>query len=215
MADEKGLDLSLGLPCGGNNNTSSSKAKCSTSSDTRSTEEDRGHKLINEFKNFLEGGNQHSLKAKESSSYQQFSKTDHHHHHHHHSETSKSIDERPVMVGEKRKSLFFMADEGSTAENEDIADSEKDGFGHSDSTEIFVQKRSAVLLENELKSADETTILPSYPLIQGTGGAHFPVMFGYPSAQLPTLDNASFLGRNLVNQSNPGTLCVPFVDLLL
>ncbi|KAH6812795.1 hypothetical protein C2S51_021813 [Perilla frutescens var. frutescens] len=139
MDDEKGLDLSLGLPCGGN----------SSSHNIRSEEGDRGSKLIDEFKNFLEGGNQqHQLKVGESFNYN-FPKpaADF--------ETSKNsnaeglwlpaenrsieVDEK---VGEKRKNLFIettnqqknkvshisiTTDEGSTAENEDVADSEVDG----------------------------------------------------------------------------------------
>ncbi|KAH6777346.1 hypothetical protein C2S52_007212 [Perilla frutescens var. hirtella] len=163
MDDEKGLDLSLGLPCGGN--SSSHKSKQGSSSDIRSDEGDRGSKLINEFKNFLEGGNQqHPLKVGESFNYN-FSKpaADF--------ETSKNsnaeglwlpaenrsieIDEKASSIGEKRKNLFIetnqqnkheretshpdltdktkvshisiTTDEGSTAENEDVADSEVDG----------------------------------------------------------------------------------------
>ncbi|KAH6812547.1 hypothetical protein C2S51_026309 [Perilla frutescens var. frutescens] len=142
MDDEKGLDLSLGLPCGGN----------SSSHNIRSEEGDRGSKLINEFKNFLEGGNQqHQLKVGESFNYN-FPKpaAD--------SETSKNsnaerlwlpaenrsieVDEKASSIGEKRKNLFIettnqqknkvshisiTTDEGSTAENEDVADSEVDG----------------------------------------------------------------------------------------
>lgn len=163
MEDEKGLDLSLGLPCGGN--SSSHKSKQGSSSDIRSDEGDRGSKLINEFKNFLEGGNQqHPLKVGESFNYN-FPKpaAD--------LETKKNsnaeglglpsdtrsieIDEKTSSVGEKRKNLFIetnqqkkhvretthpdlndktkashisiTTDEGSTAENEDVADSEVDG----------------------------------------------------------------------------------------
>ncbi|XP_073033622.1 ninja-family protein mc410-like isoform X2 [Primulina eburnea] len=65
MEDEKGLDLSLALPCGGSNN--SLKGKYGSSSDVRTDEGDRGSKLIKEFKNFLEGGNQqHPLKSEEN-----------------------------------------------------------------------------------------------------------------------------------------------------
>ncbi|KAK6151827.1 hypothetical protein DH2020_014462 [Rehmannia glutinosa] len=164
MEDEKGLDLSLGLPCGGN--SSSQKGKIGSSSDIRSDEADRGSKLINEFKNFLEGGNQqHPLKLGENF-YNNFAKAPVD------LETSKNSntggiwltndgrsneveEENRSSVGEKRKSLFIetnqqkkqerdtnhvdltdktktshisiTTDEGSTADNEDVAESEVDG----------------------------------------------------------------------------------------
>ncbi|XP_042042293.1 ninja-family protein mc410-like [Salvia splendens] len=160
MEDEKGLDLSLGLPCGGNN--SSHKSKQGSSSDVKLDEGDRGSKLINEFKNFLEGGNQPQVG--ETFGYN-FSKPSAD------LETSKNsntdglwlrsdnrpteIDEKTSGAGEKRKNRFtetnqqkkydrdtsqpdladkgktshisITTDEGSTADNEDVADSEVDG----------------------------------------------------------------------------------------
>ncbi|XP_075509765.1 ninja-family protein mc410 isoform X1 [Primulina tabacum] len=115
MEDEKGLDLSLALPCGGSNN--SLKGKYGSSSDVRTDEGDRGSKLINEFKNFLEGGNQqHPLKS-EDNFYKNFGKASAD------SETSKNSitgetwatnerrsteveEENRSGVGEKRKGPF-------------------------------------------------------------------------------------------------------------
>ncbi|KZV15514.1 ninja-family protein mc410-like [Dorcoceras hygrometricum] len=114
MEDEKGLDLSLSLPCGGSNN--SQKGKYGSSSDIRTDKGDRGSKLINEFKNFLEGGNQHPLKS-EDNFYKNFGKASGD------SETSKNSitgetwatnerrsteveEEKRSSVGEKRKSPF-------------------------------------------------------------------------------------------------------------
>ncbi|XP_073150344.1 ninja-family protein mc410 isoform X2 [Henckelia pumila] len=115
MEDEKGLDLSLALPCGGSNN--SLKGKYGSSSDVRPDEGDRGSKLINEFKNFLEGGNQqHPLKS-EDNFYKNFGKASVD------SETSKNSitgetwatnerrsteveEEKRSGVGEKRKVPF-------------------------------------------------------------------------------------------------------------
>nr|GLL27721.1 ninja-family protein mc410 [Ipomoea trifida] len=56
MEDENGLNLSLGLPCGGG--TASQKGKTGSSSNFRAEEGDRDSKLINDFKNFLDGGTQ-------------------------------------------------------------------------------------------------------------------------------------------------------------
>ncbi|KAL0333872.1 UNVERIFIED_CONTAM: Ninja-family protein [Sesamum angustifolium] len=185
MEDEKGLDLSLGLPCGGN--SSSQKGKYGSTSDVRSDEDDRGSKLINEFKNFLEGGTQqHPLKV-EDNFYNNFPKAAMD------LETSKNSntggiwltndsrsteveEERRSGVGEKRKNLFIetnqqkkheretnhadltdkakvshisiTTDEGSTAENEDVADSEVDGSTsrhisqHDDVSKRFVSSGS-------------------------------------------------------------------------
>ncbi|KAK4479139.1 hypothetical protein RD792_014650 [Penstemon davidsonii] len=164
MENEKDLDLSLGLPCGGGS-SSSLKGKHGSSSDNKLDEGDRGSKLINEFKTFLEGGIQHPLKPDENF-YNSFPKAvvD--------VETSKNSnsggvwmtndsrsteveEENRSSLGEKRKNVFtetnepkkleretshpelsektrvshisITTDEGSTAENEDVADSEVDG----------------------------------------------------------------------------------------
>ncbi|KAL3623826.1 hypothetical protein CASFOL_032642 [Castilleja foliolosa] len=126
MEGEKGLDLSLGLPCGGN--SSSQKDKYASSSDIKSDERDRGSKIINEFNNFLEGGNTGGTGLTNDS-------------------RSTEIDkEKLSSVGEKRKRLFIetndhadltdkaktshisiTTDEGSAADNEDVAESEVDG----------------------------------------------------------------------------------------
>ncbi|KAL3625466.1 hypothetical protein CASFOL_030920 [Castilleja foliolosa] len=125
MEEEKGLDLSLGLPCGGN--SSSQKDKYVSSSDIKSDEGDRGSKLINEFKNFLEGGNTAGTWLTNDS------------------RSTEIGEEKRSSVGEKRKHLFIetndanlmdkakashisiTTDEGSTADNEDVAESEVDG----------------------------------------------------------------------------------------
>ncbi|PIN11684.1 hypothetical protein CDL12_15714 [Handroanthus impetiginosus] len=164
MEDEKGLDLSLALPCGGN--SSSQKGKYGSSSDIKSDDADRGSKLINEFKNFLEGGSQQHPVTVGENFYNNFAKAPVE------VETSKNSntggiwltndsrsaeveEEKTSSVGEKRKSLFtetsqqkkheretnhpdlsdktrashisITTDEGSTAENEDVAESEVDG----------------------------------------------------------------------------------------
>ncbi|XP_057506898.1 ninja-family protein mc410-like [Actinidia eriantha] len=54
MEDENGLELSLGLSWG--RSSTKPKDKSDNLSDTRTDEGDRSNKLINDFKNFLEGG---------------------------------------------------------------------------------------------------------------------------------------------------------------
>ncbi|GMI81267.1 novel interactor of JAZ [Hibiscus trionum] len=54
MEDDNGLELSLGLSCGAS--SANSKGKLSSSSDTRTEEGDRGVKIVDNFKNFLQPG---------------------------------------------------------------------------------------------------------------------------------------------------------------
>lgn len=54
MEDENGLELSLGLGCGGS--SAKSKGKNGCSSDTRTEEGDRGNKLVDDFKDFFHAG---------------------------------------------------------------------------------------------------------------------------------------------------------------
>lgn len=56
MEEDNGLELSLGLSCGGSSVKSKGKNACS--SDVGAEESDRGSKIIDDFKNFLQGGNQ-------------------------------------------------------------------------------------------------------------------------------------------------------------
>lgn len=56
MEDENGIELSLGLSCGGL--SAKSKAKNASSTDLRIEEGDKGNKLADDFKNFLHPGNQ-------------------------------------------------------------------------------------------------------------------------------------------------------------
>lgn len=295
MEDEKNLDLSLGLPCGGG--SSSLKGKLCSSSENTVDEGDRDRRLINEFKNFLEGGIQHPLKAEENA-YGNYTKNVVE------IESSKSSAsggawmtndsrseaeiEKRSSLGDKRKNvssetsqpkkheressrssipekthISITTDEGSTAENEDVADSEVDGstsrqtsqhddlskrfaaggsqprvqkeihvFGDRSGGENLGQKRFNMPSEREnvpnipygasfpppgvnmvnisysqpLKDFNSSSIPPlsSYPVsgmmhtmsagnsdrpgIQSVMPANFPLMFGYPSGQLPTLD---------------------------
>ncbi|XP_057468401.1 ninja-family protein mc410-like [Actinidia eriantha] len=173
MEDENGLELSLGLSCG--RSSTKPKDKSDNLSDTRTDEGDRSNKLINDFKNFLEGGTQKQestmgpqrsdpVKADDSFG-NNFSNAavdadasinlngkglwvanDN---------RGAGVDEKGPEAGQKRKSFFdeissqkkrereshnfdlhdkprpshisINTDDGSTAENEDVADSEADG----------------------------------------------------------------------------------------
>ncbi|GMH03323.1 hypothetical protein Nepgr_005162 [Nepenthes gracilis] len=55
MEEDRGLDLSLGLPLGGS--SSKSKDKNDNLADTRTDDGDRTSKIVNDFRNFLNGGN--------------------------------------------------------------------------------------------------------------------------------------------------------------
>ncbi|KAL0345202.1 UNVERIFIED_CONTAM: Ninja-family protein [Sesamum radiatum] len=262
MEDEKGLDLSLGLPCGGN--SSSQKGKYGSTSDVRSDEDDRGSKLINEFKNFLEGGTQqHPLKV-EDNFYNNFPKAavD--------LETSKNSnnggiwltndsrsteveEERRSGVGEKRKNLFIetnqqkkheresnhpdltdkakvshisiTTDEGSTAENEDVADSEVDGSTsrhvsqHDDVSKRFVssgslsrsQKESHAFGDSsgaEILGQKRFTISSEKDLNVMSMPMHYGVSFPAQAVNM----NMSY--SQPVKDSNPsGTPCLPSYPL--
>lgn len=174
MEDDNGLELSLGLSWG--RSFAKAKDKSDNSLDTRSDDGDRSNKLINDFKNFLEGGtskqescmgSQRSDLVKPDDSFSNkfpsvAADTD----------ASENLNGRRLWVindnrsaevdeekrpetGHKRKSFFdeisnqkkhdrdsqnadfpdksrpshisINTDDGSTAENEDVADSEADG----------------------------------------------------------------------------------------
>ncbi|XP_059432152.1 ninja-family protein mc410 isoform X2 [Corylus avellana] len=173
MEDENGLELSLGLSCGGL--SVKSKGKNGSSSDARTEEGDKGNKLVDDFKNFLHAGTQKqdsstgsqrndSIKVQENF-FNDLSKNN--------TEGDSSMnlngrgvwaansnksaemeDEKRREAGSKRKMLFdeinhqkkqerdahadlhdktrtshisITTEDGSTAENEDVAESEVEG----------------------------------------------------------------------------------------
>ncbi|XP_058213762.1 ninja-family protein mc410 isoform X1 [Rhododendron vialii] len=174
MEDDNGLELSLGLSWG--RSSAKAKDKSDNTSDTRIDEGDRSNKLINDFKNFLEGGTRKQescmgsqrsdpVKPDDSFSNKFPSATAD-------AEASENLNGRGLWVvndnrgaeadeekrpetSHKRKSFFdeisnqkkhdresqnadfpdksrpshisINTDDGSTAENEDVADSEADG----------------------------------------------------------------------------------------
>ncbi|KAG6662208.1 ninja-family protein mc410 [Carya illinoinensis] len=181
MEDENGLELSLGLSCGGL--SIKSKGKNGSSSDVKLEEGDRGNKGVDDFKNFLQAGTQkqdsstgsqrsESIKLQENF-FNDLSKTT--------AEADVSInlngrgvwvansnksaeieEEKRLEAVNKRKIMFdeinhqkkhereahavfhektrashisITTDDGSTAENEDVAESEVEG-----STSRFVSQ---------------------------------------------------------------------------
>ncbi|WCJ42528.1 Ninja-family protein mc410 [Euphorbia peplus] len=160
MDDENGLELSLGLGCGGS--SANSKGKNGSTSNNRMEESDRGSKLVDDFKSFLHGGTQKpeasagsqmsdSAKPQENF-FNDLSKAN--------SDADASInlsgrglwvsnsrpadieEEKRPEVGNKRKLLdahhsdfrekkvshiSITTEEGSTAENEDVAESDVEG----------------------------------------------------------------------------------------
>ncbi|XP_010548698.1 PREDICTED: AFP homolog 2-like isoform X2 [Tarenaya hassleriana] len=135
MEDDNGLELSLGLFCGG----SSGKSK-GNNTNHKAEGGDRSSKVIDDFKNFLQSSSQRQEEPSAGS------------------QRSDSEDEMRAEAGNKRKFLFseisdekkkknekddgnvdlhekktktshisITTDEGSTAENEDVAESEVGG----------------------------------------------------------------------------------------
>lgn len=314
--DENGLDLSLGLPCGGV--VTSEKSKSGSSSDSKVEEVDRDGKVINDFKNFLDGGTS-SQKHESGVGSQRGDSMKHDGN----LLSSSSVDvdaseklnsggfwvpndnipieveeERRTDVGDKRKNLFgessqqkkhereghladmhdktrtshisITTDDGSTAENEDVADSEtvgstsrqilqhdenskrfagSSGLGEvhkelhgvpdSSGVEILGQRRFTISSEKDVKFGNMPYCIPfqgqsinimnlpySMPLkdsnpsntasttgmmqvMATTSGdrpgaqpvipTNLPLMFGYSSVQLPTLekDNSRGAGSHL------------------
>ncbi|KAL6974438.1 hypothetical protein U1Q18_028621 [Sarracenia purpurea var. burkii] len=193
MEDENGLELSLGLPwC---RSSAKSKDKSENLLDTRMDEGDRSNKLINDFKNFLEGGtrklesgmgSQRSEPIRPDDSFcNNFSNNAAD------ADASKNLSGRGLWVANdnrgaeideekklveaanKRKNLFdeisnqkkrereshntnlhdksrlshisVNTDDGSTAENEDVADSEVDG-----STSKLVSKELHTVIDSSV-----------------------------------------------------------------
>ncbi|KAK1418566.1 hypothetical protein QVD17_27711 [Tagetes erecta] len=143
MEDGNALDLTLSLPCGGP--SAALKGKTAAGSEVRVEEADRGSKLIDDFKNFLDGSNHKEEPAAISQRINQSKQEDN---------IFYDLSKGPANVegGSKRKNMFddinnqkrqereaYLAslhmkprtphvsitpDDASTAENEDVADSE-------------------------------------------------------------------------------------------
>ncbi|KAK4601888.1 hypothetical protein RGQ29_011122 [Quercus rubra] len=263
MEDENGLDLGLGLSCGGL--SVKSKGKIGSSSDARTEEGDRGNRLVDDFKNFLQAGTQKqdsstgsqrsdSVKPQENF-FNDLTKTN--------VEADVSInlngrgiwvassnksaemeEEKRLEVGNKRKMLFdemnhqkklereahadlhdktrtshisITTEDGSTAENEDVAESEVEGSTsrlvsqHDDGSKRFFGV-GASSEESSSVGAPSTAGHPPPGMVQVMPAAssdrsatqsvnpgNLPLMFGYSPVQLPMLDKDN--SRGLVSQA--------------
>ncbi|KAM5547614.1 hypothetical protein ABKV19_001879 [Rosa sericea] len=265
MEDESGLELSLGLSCGGGSSLKS-KGKNGASSNTRAEEGDRDNKLADDFKDFLHGGAQKqesssssqrsdSVKPKENF-FNDLSKANGD------ADTSMNlngrgvwaaknnksdeVEERQTDAGNKRKTLFeemnqqkkhereahytdmhdktrashiSITEDGSTAENEDVADSEVEGSAsrlisqHDDGSKRFVGSVNMMNMPYSLPKDSNPVGAPSTSghLIPGMmqvmpiansersgtqpmNPGNLPVMFGYSPVQLPILDKDNSWG---------------------
>ncbi|KAI3671026.1 hypothetical protein L1987_87672 [Smallanthus sonchifolius] len=167
MEDGNALDLTLSLPCGGP--SSASKGKTATGSEVRVEETDRGSKLIDDFKNFLDGSN-HKEESNVISQRINQSKPE--------ENIFYDLSKGPTNVegGNKRKNMFdeindkkrherevYLAtlhtkprtshvsintDDGSAAENEDVASSEADDVSKG-SKEVRVSESTGVDLQSQ------------------------------------------------------------------
>ncbi|XP_022731131.1 ninja-family protein mc410-like [Durio zibethinus] len=209
MEDDNGLELSLGLSCGAS--SAKSKGKISSSSDTGAEEGDRGIKIVDDFKNFLQAGSQKQdpivgsqridpVKPSENI-FNDLSKAAGD------AEASANLNGRGLWdtnskrsaeieedkwseVGSKRKVLFdemnnpkklerdahhtdfhekpktshmsITTEDGSTAENEDVAESEVEGLTsrlvsrHDDGAKRFIGVSGSSEVPNEVKLGNLT-----------------------------------------------------------
>ncbi|KAF5812606.1 putative Ninja family, Jas TPL-binding domain-containing protein [Helianthus annuus] len=170
MEDDKRLDLSLSLPCG--RPSAASKGKTVIGSDVRVEEADnRGSKLIDDFKNFLDGSNHKEESTIVSQRIQQSKPEEN---------IVYDLSKGPsnTETGNKRKNMFdeinnqkrherdnylatlhikprtphvsITADDASAAENEDVADSEAgDVSKRSESTGVDLQSQRAFTISSE------------------------------------------------------------------
>ncbi|CAN4096635.1 unnamed protein product [Withania somnifera] len=207
--DENGLDLSLGLPCGGV--VASDKSKSGSSSDSKVEEADRDGKVITDFKNFLDGVTSSQKHDCGVDSQRGDSTT---HDGNLLSSTSVDVDaskklnsggfwvpndnrpteveeEKRTDVGDKRKNLFpessqqkkhereahhadmhdktrtshisITTDDGSTADNEDVADSEAVGstsrhiLQHDENSKRFVRSSGLAEVHKELHGVPDSS----------------------------------------------------------
>ncbi|KAI5320391.1 PREDICTED: ninja-family [Prunus dulcis] len=211
MEDENGLELSLGLSCGGS--SAKFKGKSGAPSNTKAEEGDRSTKLVDDFKDFLHGGAQKqdsssssqrsdSVKPKENF-FNDLSKANVD------ADASINLNGRGVWVannnksdeleeekrseaGNKRKSLFdemnhqkkherethytdvhdktrtshiSITEDGSTAENEDVADSEVEGSSsvlisqHDEGSKRFVGSGDSSEAQKEVRRFAESSVV--------------------------------------------------------
>ncbi|CAB4318774.1 unnamed protein product [Prunus armeniaca] len=198
MEDENGLELSLGLSCGGS--AAKFKGKIGAPSNTKAEEGDRGSKLVDDFKDFLHGGAQKQDSRKLLNDLSKANVD---------ADASINLNGRGVWVannnksdeleeekrseaGNKRKSLFdemnhqkkherethytdmhdktrtshiSITEDGSTVENEDVADSEVEGSSsvlisqHDEGSKRFVGSGDSSEAQKEVRRFAESSVV--------------------------------------------------------
>ncbi|XP_039037214.1 ninja-family protein mc410-like isoform X2 [Hibiscus syriacus] len=262
MEDDNGLELSLGLSCGAS--SAKSKGKLSSSSDTRTEEGDRGVKIVDNFKNFLQPGaekqdpsvgSQRSDPVKPSENFfNDLSKGNGH------AEASVNLDGRGLWgtnsnrsadieedkwseSGSKRKMcneinnpkklereahhtdlhekpkashISITTEDGSTAENEDVAESEVEGSTsrlisqHGDGSKRFIGVSGSPEVYKEVKLGNLTY---GNPFSLSTKDSN---SVGIPSSSVHTLPGMMQMmptgnsERSGTQPVNPGNLPVMF-----
>jgi len=150
--DDKGLELSLGLPCGGSSSDPKDGGASSNLADVRTDTDERTSKILNDFRKFLNAGIPQSLQRinqvkPQENIFSNFPQT---------ATSGNGSGNEQVLGDNKRKSTFgemnslkrqetdthssdlrdnkgktshisIATDEGSTADNEDVAESEAEG----------------------------------------------------------------------------------------
>nr|KJB64990.1 hypothetical protein B456_010G074900 [Gossypium raimondii]KJB64993.1 hypothetical protein B456_010G074900 [Gossypium raimondii] len=142
MEDENGLELSLGLSYSAL--SAKSKGKISSSSDTRTEEGDKGVEIVDDFKNFLQTRTQKQDPGVSS----------------HRSDPVKPLEnffnDLSKAAGDAEASVNLNED-GSTAENEDVAESEVEGSPlrlvsrHDDGSKRFIGVSDSSEVPKEVK----------------------------------------------------------------
>ncbi|XVF19096.1 hypothetical protein REPUB_Repub11eG0080700 [Reevesia pubescens] len=131
MEDDNGLKLSLGLSCGAS--SAKPKSKIGSFSDTRTEEGDRGIKIVDDFKNFLQSGNQKqdpSVGSQKSDPVKP---------------SENFFNDLSKVAGDAEASVNLNGrEDGSTTKNEDVAESEVGGStsrlvsNHDDGSRRFI-----------------------------------------------------------------------------
>ncbi|KAK8679314.1 hypothetical protein V6N13_144770 [Hibiscus sabdariffa] len=257
MEDDNGLELSLGLSCGAS--SAKSKGKLSGSSDTRTEEGDRGIKIVDNFKNFLQAGiekqdpsvgSQRSDPVKPLENFfNDLSKSNSH------AEASVNLNGRGLWgtnsnrsadieedkrseSGSKRKTLFneinnpkklereahhtdlhekpkashiSITEDGSTAENEDVAESEVEGSTsrlvsqHDDGSKRFIGVSSSPDVPKEVKLGNLTYGNPFSLSTKDSNSAGIPSSSGHKlpgMMQMMPTGNSERSGTQLMNPGN-------------
>ncbi|XP_057545679.1 ninja-family protein mc410 isoform X2 [Amaranthus tricolor] len=226
MDDGKGLELSLGLACGGS--SSSSKDKSGNSGDGRTATDERTNKVLNDFKNFLSAGVPQSLQRNDASKSQetffsnlqpsasgdearnsehkrkcQFEEMNNQKKH-----ESSFQDSELQEVGNKSH-ISITTDEGSTADNEDVAESEAEGAssrlvshhedgprtpgGSGSSSQVPKEhcgktNSGAPSFSLQSVNAGVTSTNGMRPRLHAAVPGSVPMSLGFSSVQLPVLD---------------------------